>query len=218
MVWVDNREGNNDIYYAGAMYVGPPLVTQEVDASIGGTVEVNSELQVYIPPGALSTDTTITIAEMINPPKLPSRAFGVFYELCPSGLEFNTQVTITLPHTIHNCPGYSTYRVYWYNAEAGWSQDGITNVQHVEISPTRHAVRFQTTHFTGFGVAGSSGYVPTSGSGGGGGGGGCSVSASCEGNIVEFILPYIGLTIVMVMLKVMDMRYRRASNITSGKF
>ena len=37
--------------------------------------------------------------------------------------------------------------------------------------------------------------------GGSGGGGSCSVSASSEGNIVEFVLPYIVLAVVMVILK-----------------
>ena len=47
---------------------------------------------------------------------------------------------------------------------------------------------------------------------GGGGGGGCSVSAGSEGNIVEFILPYIGLFVVMAILKMRDTRYRKTRN------
>lgn len=43
---------------------------------------------------------------------------------------------------------------------------------------------------------------------GDGGGGGCSVSAGCEGNIVEFLLPYIGFIIVLVILTVRDARVR----------
>ena len=45
---------------------------------------------------------------------------------------------------------------------------------------------------------------------GGGGGGGCSVSAGGEGNMVEFALPYIGLVVVMAILKVRDARERKA--------
>lgn len=130
------------------------------------------------------------------------------YEFSPGGLQFNSPVTITLPHTSNECPGYTTYRVYWYNVETGtWSQTGITNVEHLEISSTRHAVRFQTTHFTGFGTGGS--IVSSGGGGGGGGGGGCSVSASGEGNIIEFILPYIGFVLVLVVVTVRDARVRK---------
>jgi hypothetical protein len=214
MVWVDNRQGNNDIYYAGAMSVGPALVTGTVTAGSGDTVEVNSRLKIEIPAGALSADTSVTIAEMVNPPELPSEGFGVYYEFCPSGLEFNTPVTITLPHTDNDCIGYSVYQVYWYNAETDlWSQDGISNVEHLIDSqdPTLHIVRFNTPHFTAFGAGGG---VPgaAGGGGGGGGGGGCSVSAGGEGNIVEFLLPYIGFIIMLVILTVLDARVRRAHN------
>jgi len=39
---------------------------------------------------------------------------------------------------------------------------------------------------------------------------GCSVSADCKGNIIEFILPYIGLGIVMAILKMRDARKYKA--------
>ncbi|MBW7992006.1 MAG: hypothetical protein FVQ84_18600 [Planctomycetes bacterium] len=210
MVWVDNRQGNNDIYYAGAMSVGPALATDEVNAGVGGTVG-NSSLQVYIPPGALSVNTEVTIAEMVNPPELPSDTFGVFYEFSPGGLQFSTPVTITLPHTSSECPGYSIHRVYWYNAETGtWSQTGITNVQHLEISSTLHAVTFQITHFTGFGAGGSVGGVVSAGGGGGGGGGGCAISANGRGNVIEYMLPYVFYVVVLLLIKLKDARNRKA--------
>ncbi|MCP4263772.1 MAG: hypothetical protein GY774_40630, partial [Planctomycetes bacterium] len=57
-----------------------------------------------------------------------------------------------------------------------------------------HAIRCNAVHFTAFGS----------------GGGGCSVSASGEGNIVEFFLPYIGFIIVLLILTVRDARVRNA--------
>jgi hypothetical protein len=102
--------------------------------------------------------------------------------------------------------------VYWYDEETGkWSQEGITNVQHIVLSPAEHAVTFQTTHFTGFGTGGSVGGGVSVG-GGGGGGGGCSVSTTHEGNIVEFILPYIGFFIVLAVITMLDARVRKINN------
>ncbi|MBW7992214.1 MAG: hypothetical protein FVQ84_19670 [Planctomycetes bacterium] len=79
-------------------------------------------------------------------------------------------------------------------------------MQDPDLPPDVHVVRFNTTHFTAFGVGGGA-----AGGGGGGGGGGCSVSAGCEGNIVEFLLPYIGFIIVLMILTVKDARVRKAS-------
>jgi hypothetical protein len=78
-----------------------------------------------------------------------------------------------------------------------------------------HALSFKTTHFTAFFLFAGGGAAAIVG--GGGGGGGCSVSASGEGNIVEYILPYIGLAVVMTILKMRDARNRKARNITAGK-
>ena len=234
MVWVDNRQGNNDIYAAAATSVGPVLATENVDAGSGGIVEgdinpnnprsgiVDSEDDVIIeiPPGALPVDTRITIAEFINPPSLPPGHFGSLYEFGPSGLEFSQPITVTVPHAAADCPGHSAYSVYFYDPTIlppglPWSREGITNVEHLTVlqDPTLpsdvHVIRFNTDHFTAFGAGGS---VPgaAGGGGGGGGGGGCSVSAGGEGNIVEFLLPYIGFVIVLVILTVRDAGVRKA--------
>jgi hypothetical protein len=55
-------------------------------------------------------------------------------------------------------------------------------------------------------LGGSGSIADTLGGGGGGGGGGCSISAGNEGNIIEFTLPYILLTIVMIIIKIWDTR------------
>ncbi|MCP4257874.1 MAG: hypothetical protein GY774_10150, partial [Planctomycetes bacterium] len=110
--------------------------------------------------------------------------------------------------------------VYFYNTETGsWSQDGIANVEHLTVleDPNLpsdvHAIRCNADHFTAFGSGGGAASIPGGGGavgGGGGGGGGCSVSAADEGNIVEFLLPYIGFIIVLVILTVRDSRIRNA--------
>jgi len=87
----------------------------------------------------------------------------------------------------------------------------LTALQDPTLPSDVHVVRFNTTHFTAFGVGGgASTPSPVVGGGGGGGGGGCSVSAGGEGNIVEFLLPYIGFVIVLVILTVRDARVRKA--------
>jgi hypothetical protein len=134
-------------------------------------------------------------------------------------MEFLLPVTITIPHDAADCPGHSAYNVYFCDPTilppaSPWSRDGITNVQHLTASedptlPTDvHVVRFKTPHFTAFGVGG--GAAVAAGGGGGGGGGGCSVSAGNEGNIVEFVLPYIGFVVVLGVLTVRDARIRKA--------
>jgi hypothetical protein len=54
------------------------------------------------------------------------------------------------------------------------------------------------------------------------GGGGCSLSASGEGDIVEFLLPYVGLAVVMIIWKLRDGRNQGArkaiKNQNSEKF
>ncbi len=230
MVWVDNREGNNDIYATAASSIGVILRSRTVFASSPNKqiVQINEstndiddadDVRIEIPAGALQVDTTVKIRKLNNPPDLPPGAFGVYYEFSPSGLEFLQPVTITIPHKAADCPGHSAYNVYFYDPSVlppglPWSRDGITNVKHVtDLQDTSlpadvHIIRFDTTHFTAFGVGGS---VPgVAGGGGGGGGGGCSVSAGREGNIVEFLLPYIGFVIVLVILTVRDARVRKA--------
>jgi hypothetical protein len=230
MVWVDNREGNNDIYAVAATSLGQVLATGNIGASGGiveddstprsGIVDSEDDVIVEIPQGTLKVDTTITIRELNNPPELPPGAFGVYYEFSPSGLEFDLPVTITIPHAAADCPAHSEYKVYFYDPTlfgTPWSQDGITDVEHLtalqdpDLPSDVHVVRFKTTHFTAFGAGGPIPGAPSS-SGGGGGGGGCSVSAGGEGNIVEFFLPYVGFIIVLVILTVRDARVRKAHN------
>jgi hypothetical protein len=140
------------------------------------------------------------------------------YEFGPSGAEFTEPVTITIPYEAPGS-GKST-SAYWYNPlTAALSQEGITDVEDIIISPTLHALRFKTTHFTQFLIGGGSIFGGGSsggmfGIGGGGGGSGCSISLNNQGSIAEFLLPYIGLTVVMVIIKRRDTRNRKACGTT----
>ena len=188
LVWADERTVPRNIYYAGATGIAAPAATGLVDATNGGTVEVDGtspgvcdnadDVIVEIPAGTLDTDTTVTISKVENPPEFPADAFGVPYELGPSGLEFTAPVTVTIPHAAADCPNYTTYDVRYYEPDPlkrldplldPWQRGGISDIEHIVISPTLHAVRFKTTHFSTYATGGS-------GTAGGGGGGGTSVT------------------------------------------
>ena len=135
----------------------------------------------------------------MNPPALPAGAFGTPYDFGPSGLQFTTPVTIYLPHAASACPNFTTWQAYFYDPldvaspTYPWSKNGISNVQHVVISATVHAIQFQTTHFstytttgTGSSTGGSGSSSSGSSSGGGGGGGWCFIAtAACNGSRSE---------------------------------
>jgi len=209
ITWTDNRNGQNDIYYAGAMYSDPtPLVTEVVTASQGATIGTTPEeittiddVSVTIPADALPSDTTISISSIQNPSAVAGSWVLGAYEFSPSGIEFSTPVTIVIPY---EPAGYDevTGAARWLNPLTGLlSQEGITDVEIIEISPTLKAISFKTTHFTQFfvGEIGSSSDT----------GGGCSVVGNGQGTPAEFILPYLVLAVVVVVIKRRDALKRR---------
>jgi uncharacterized membrane protein YgcG len=226
MVWVDRRNTNTDIYYAGSTFAeNNALASADVSASATATTTIGTspelissvdDVSVIVPPGAYLCDITITISKVINPPKITLERFSLPYEFGPSGAEFSEPVTITIPYEVP-ASGMST-SAYWYNPlTAALSQEGITDVEDITISPTLHALRFKTTHFTQFLIGGGSIFSGSSGGGGGGsggGGGGCSISCINQGSVIEFLLPYIGLTVVMVIIKRRDVRNRKVRSTT----
>ena len=142
IVWVDNRNGNDDIFYAGSTEISAPLST--IIIPVGGAVTVQStedtDLQVQIPNGALPNGvnaTDITIAEVTNPPTpLPPGGFGMAYDFGPSGAVFNSPVTIRIP-LADDAPVYSTYLVYRYDAGIGdWIKRGFITPPRRLLSPT----------------------------------------------------------------------------------
>jgi len=172
MVWADERSGDKDIYYGGSTgVVTPPEASEDVYDFLGKTVGI-----LEIPAYALPSRMRVSVFRAVNPPYL-ERDIGSFYYFSPSNVQFNSPVTVTITHAAADCPGYPGYEVYCYHPETfGWSPDGISNVQHVVISPDLHKITFQTTHFTLFALIGSltgdgDGTTETGGGGGGDGGG-----------------------------------------------
>jgi hypothetical protein len=209
IAWSDSRNANPQIYYAGSTYLNPqPLASQLVSASVGAIVGTRPEnidsvddVSVIIPPGACSCDLQITISKVKNPQEFAAQCLAV-YDFGPSGVQFNQPVKIMIPYTFSG----GSPKPYWFNSLTGaLSQQGMTNIQDMEISPTLHVLCFETTHFTPFYVVLG---TTTTGGGGGGGGGGCALSNPHEGSIAGFFLPYGALALLMFILKWRDRRYK----------
>jgi len=211
LVWTDER---TDICYAGSTFIKPDaLASSNISTSSTVTVgtlpnSINSvdDVSAKVPQGAYLCDVKVTISPIKNPPKFSFDRFAGSYEFGPSGMDFIEPVTITIPYKVNGSENVS-YKAYWYNSLTNTlSQQGITDVQTIVISPTLHALRFKATHFSPFVLGGM-----VVGLAGDGGGGGCSMSADNQASIVELLLPYIGLTAAMVILKLRDRRKRKIS-------
>jgi len=213
IVWADSRNTNPQAYYAGSTYLAPEaLASQLVSASSGATVGTDpanitslDDVSVVIPAGACPCDTEITISRIVNPPEFAVQCLAV-YDFGPSGLQFSQPVTITIPYGISGAGTLAT--PYWFSSLTGsLSQQGMTDIQDIVISPTLHALSFKTTHFTAFYVM--SGTVAATD--GGGGGGGCALSGNGEGSVIEFLLPYLGVIVAIATLKLRDARHRNSN-------
>jgi len=124
---------------------------------------------------AYSSDARITVSKIRNPQEFAVQCLAA-YDFGPSGIQFNQPVTITIPYAVPASQGSVT--PYWFNSLTGaLSQQGITDIKDIVISPTLHAVSFKTTHFTPFYVVEGT----TGGTGGGGGGGGYVVEGTAGG-------------------------------------
>jgi uncharacterized repeat protein (TIGR01451 family) len=206
VVWVDERNGNKDIYYVGATAIGNPLPTAIVTNGTTVTVEVtttaNLEVEIpQLPEGIAAED--VTIAEVSNPPQMPSGAdeVGLKYEFGPSGLEFDTPVTIRIPLT--GDTSFSSYKVYRYDPndlaspQYPWTESGIHNpaVKKTDDGGTTYYLEVEVDHFS---IYGGSGITAAAAGGGGGGGGGCQLVKDGGGSPVEFFLPLI-LSVLAVL-------------------
>ncbi len=216
LVWVDAASENPYIHYAGTTIINQELIsTKLITAAEGGYVNAEpgtitsvNDICLEIPAGTFRMDTQISIYKVENPPaSIPPVPLDIIssYEFGPSSnLEFNKPVTITIPYLVSQ---YTNPSVFWYNMDTGqFSQSAISNIEHIVLSSTLHAIRYKTTHFTQYVLA----YQPDtqdSSSGGSGGGGGCSLSHYENGGrngwqeIVSFFLPYLILAIGLLTLR-----------------
>jgi beta propeller repeat protein len=215
LMWADDRNANTNIYFTGSTYTelvalaSSTFSASSVNKTIVGvdpkTIANVDDVSVELPSGACTYDVDISIVPITNRQEFATPCLGSF-EFDPSGIQFDKPVTITIPYAYSS--SNSSVAPYWFNSQSGsLSQQGITNIRDIEISPTLHAVCFETTHFTPYYVFGGGGGISgIFGGGGGGGGGGCSLSYSQEGSILEYFLPYGVLALFMLLFKLKDKR------------
>jgi hypothetical protein len=209
LAWVDNRNGSDDIFFAGAAAISPLDITivPGEEETIVQAVE-DEDLQVQIPDGALPDGidvNDITIAEVTNPPAPPAGTVSLAFDFGPSGTVFNTPVTVRIPLP-DDAPVYPVYNVYRYDAATGtWTQDGIHNPATKVTGLAGSYLEVQVDHFTTFV---SSGAV----AGGGGGGGGCALSLWSNAGPVEVILPFAALVLVLLAYSIVGGLRRRSSS------
>jgi hypothetical protein len=83
------------------------------------------------------------------------------------------------------------------------SQQGITDIQELYLSPMLRALQFRTTHFTPFYLVA----VDVDGAAAGAsGGGGCAISPRGEGSPTQLLVPYVAIGAIMVILRHRDHR------------
>ncbi|MBW8041264.1 MAG: hypothetical protein FVQ85_14845 [Planctomycetes bacterium] len=225
LVWTDSRNTNTDIYYAGSTIIGSTALASS-NTSTSSTVTVGTPLNaidsvddvsVVVPAGAYPCDIKITISEVKNFQEFNLDFSSGLYEFSPSGIEFLEPVTITIPYEVSGSKKVS-YKAYWYNSLTNTlSQEGITDVQTIVISPGLHALQFKTTHFTPFILGGGVVGGIVGGLLGGGGGGGCSMSLDSQASAVELLLPYVGLAVALGALNVRDRWRNKARKTTKSE-
>ncbi|UCG58892.1 MAG: hypothetical protein JSU70_05135, partial [Phycisphaerales bacterium] len=208
LLWTDDRNKSADVYYAGSTFIEPDaLDSQLVTVSAGGIVGVAPEaissvddVSIVIPAQACSFDVTVSISNIMNPPGFATESLRR-YEFGPSGLVFAEPVTVTIPYGVAK---NGKVKAYWYDSMTdSLSQQGITDVEDITIGPGLHAVRFKTTHLTPY-------YLLSGDAAATGGNGGCALSPSGDSNLVDFLVPYMGLAVIMVVLRLRDRKARHS--------
>ncbi len=121
----------------------------------GGTVTVSSPsspiagTKVVIPAGALSSDVTITISAVTNPPAFSSTTSNTIpnnkvVNFGPDGTQFSQPVSITLPYDPTLVSNKNNLRVYTYNA-----QDDYWEEEQLESNDTtNNLITATVSHFS----------------------------------------------------------------------
>jgi len=150
----------------------------------------------------------MTISRVLNPQSVQVECLGS-YDFGPSGIDFDLPVTVTVPYRYTNRGNAGRAKPYWYDSLTGvLSQQGITDIENIEISAGLRALRFKTTHFTPFYVvAGDEGTAKN----GIEAYGGCSLSKAAHGSPTELVIPCAVVAVTMVILRRRDRRRQEAS-------
>lgn len=219
IVWVDDRGGNKDIYFASsALEVLETTVT--TDAGTGtATVQVPTKpnLEIVIPQGTLPAGVAaadIRVSEIGSLPAttpVPTGGFGLYYDFEPSIPAFEKEqgVKIKIP-VAAAAAGFSTYNVYYYDpATNQWHSDGIDNpARLLQGAGGSYYLEVTVHHFTTFGAGGVSSPPPSPGDSGGGGG--CALTPWGQSDPLTYSLPFAAYVLVLLGITYIDSRRRRA--------
>ena len=187
------------------------MVVASAGAIIGtdpSAIDQPEDVSIVIPPQACQADLRMTISRILNPQSVRVEYLGS-YDFGPSGIDFDLPVTVTVPYRYAN-RGNGRAKPYWYDSLTGvLSQQGITDIENIQISANLSALRFKTTHFTPFYLVGDDGTTQN----GIEAYGGCSLSAAGHGSAKDLIIPCAVVAMTMIVLRRRD---RRRQEITEG--
>ncbi|MBN1164675.1 MAG: hypothetical protein JXB45_08860 [Candidatus Krumholzibacteriota bacterium] len=117
----------------------------------GGTVTDSGGAAVTIPPGALSAETAITVETISSKGDLPADAPQFLKllggaEFGPTGTDFNSDVTITVPLDPPVGAGEMVSILVWNETEQQWEDEGGT----VTVAPGGASATLTVDHFSLF--------------------------------------------------------------------
>ena len=111
---------------SGDQVTAPTVETHTIGPN-GGTVTDKGGARVTVPPGALTAETEIEVASLVDADACPAAtgpvpAFVGGGEFEPHGLQFAIPATVTIPSNCDLTPG-STFPLFvWNEAEMAWAQ------------------------------------------------------------------------------------------------
>ena len=116
----------------------------------GGTVTDGGGASVYIPPGALSSPTTISVQTIVGDDDLPSEIDSYILEFAggglfePHGLVFDDSVTITLPLDSIMTQGDTLALFTWSDSDTAWEWTPTPAI----VDPGGLSASAKVTHFS----------------------------------------------------------------------
>jgi hypothetical protein len=143
--------GNVGRHYYRWRYPEAASITAFVAAADGGTFTLGDEVTVTIPPGALASDTTVTIARVPNPASLAQQgmvAVGHTYEISVDAVPLTAPVELAIAYDPQRLPDGSPewqIQLAWGNVlGGGWSLAQSTPLLATKrvVTSTQHLSRW----------------------------------------------------------------------------
>ncbi|MCD6461303.1 MAG: carboxypeptidase regulatory-like domain-containing protein, partial [Thermoplasmata archaeon] len=146
-------------------------VSADISAASGGNLSIPGAVEVIIPPGALPSDTqmTVTVEEGAAGTEISGGLYlaGDYYEIGPTGTTFNTEITIVLHYDPSALPAgtdENSLAIYRWNG-ASWEA-----IPGCVVDTTAHTVTAHIDHLSRYAVLATTEEEEGGGTGGGLGG------------------------------------------------